>query len=136
MWYVLCSLLYTDPIFIIAHGGSLPRYVPVFPLIVVYACPDSHMCVIYSECSLIYSSIAMIASILLVETRLRDLEGCYGPYRTFLISNLTPEPDPVFRRSPFPKPGVALRVFLSYFVYPFKNKTKISGDSKSFSNNP
>ena len=40
--------------------------------------------------------------ILLVETHFRDLEGCYGFYRTFLISNLTPEPDPVFCRSPFP----------------------------------
>ena len=26
-------------------------------------------------------------------------------------------------------------VFLSYFIFPFKNKTKISGDSKSFSKN-
>ena len=53
---------------LIAHGGSLPGYVPIFPLIVVYACPDSHMCMIYYGHSLIYSSIAMIASILLVET--------------------------------------------------------------------
>ena len=28
--------------------------------------------------------------------------------------------------------GVTLRVFLFYFVFPLKNKTKISGDSKSF----
>ena len=28
--------------------------------------------------------------------------------------------------------GVTLRVFLSYFVFPFKNKIKISDDSKSF----
>ena len=41
--------------------------------------------------------------ILLVETHFRDLEGCYGPYRTFPISNLTPEPDPVFRRPIFSK---------------------------------
>ena len=31
--------------------------------------------------------------------------------------------------------GVTLRVFLSYFVFPFKNKIKISGDSKFFSKN-
>ena len=83
------------------HGGSLPMYVSIFPLIVVYACPDSHMCMIYPEYSLIYSSIAMIASILLVGTRLRDLEGCYGFCRTFPMSNWTPEPNPIFRRSPF-----------------------------------
>ena len=29
--------------------------------------------------------------------------------------------------------GVTFRVFLSYFVFPFKIKTKISGDSKPFS---
>ena len=71
--------------------------------------------------------------ILLVETRFRDLEGCYGLYRTFLISNLTPEPDPVFRKITFSKIRSCTLGFLSYFVYPFKNKTKISGDSKSFS---
>ena len=59
------------------------------------------------------------------------LEGRYGPYRTFPTSNLTPEPDPVFRRPSIPKYGVTFRVFLSYFFYPFKNKTKISGDFKS-----
>ena len=36
-----------------------------------------------------------------------------------------------FHRPVFPL-GVILRVFLSYFVFPFKNKTKISGDSKNF----
>ena len=41
--------------------------------------------------------------ILLVETHFRGLEGCYGLYRTFPISNLTPEPDPVFHRPSFPK---------------------------------
>ncbi|RVX21889.1 Pentatricopeptide repeat-containing protein [Vitis vinifera] len=33
----------------------------------------------------------------------RDLEGWYGLYHTFPISNLTPEPDPVFHIPPFPK---------------------------------
>ena len=33
------------------------------------------------------------------------------------------------------KHGVTFRIFLSYFVFPFKIKTKISGDSKPFSNN-
>ena len=36
---------------------------------------------------------------LLVDTRSRGLEGCYGLYRTF--RNLTPELDPVFLRPPF-----------------------------------
>ena len=86
----------------------------------------------HSGYSLIYSSTATSASFYQQRPDFRDLEGYYGLHRTFPISNLTPEPDPVFRRSPFPKPRVALRVFLSYFVYPFKNKTKISGDFKSF----
>ena len=42
--------------------------------------------------------------ILLVERPIfRDLEGCYGIYRTFPINNLTPKPDPIFHRPPFPK---------------------------------
>ena len=51
----------------------------------------------HSEHSLILSSISIDCFILLVETHFffRDLEGCYGLYRTFPISNLTPEPDPV-----------------------------------------
>ena len=36
--------------------------------------------------------------ILSVETHFRDLEGCYGLYHTFPISNLTPEPNLIFRR--------------------------------------
>ena len=56
-------------------------------------------------------------------------------HRTFPISNLTPGP-----RLDFPKPAFSyhkshLGVFLSYFVFPFKIKTKISGDSKPFSKN-
>ena len=120
----------------IAHCCLLPRYVPIFTLISVYACSDSHVCMIYSGYSLIHSSIVMIASILLVETRLRDLEGCYGFCHTFPTSNLTREADPVFRKSPFPKWGVTLRVFLSYFVYPFKKiKQKWVATPSHFSNN-
>ena len=33
----------------IAHGGSLPRYVLIFPLIVVYACLDSYVCMIIQD---------------------------------------------------------------------------------------
>ena len=40
--------------------------------------------------------------ILLVEIRFRGLKGCYDLYCTFPISNLIPEPNPVFRRSLFP----------------------------------
>ena len=45
-------------------------------------------------------------------------------YRTFSINNLTPGP-----RLGFPKPafflsGVTFRVFISYFVFPFKIKQK------------
>ena len=65
-----------------------------------------------------------VSFILLVETRFRDLEGCYSLYRTFPISNLTLEPDLVFHRPLFQKQGVTLRVFLSYFVYPLKIKQK------------
>ena len=50
-------------------------------------------------------------------------------HRTFPISNLTPESRLVFLSR------VILTVFLSYFVFPLKNKTKLSGDSKSFSKN-
>ena len=53
--YALASLL-------IAHGGSSPRYAPTFTLIIVQAYFDSHVCMIYSGYSLIYSSTAMIAS--------------------------------------------------------------------------
>ena len=50
-------------------------------------------------------------------------------YRTFPIGNLTSGP-----RFGFFRP--AFRVFfLSYFVFPFKIKTKISGDSKPFFKN-
>ena len=44
-----------------------------------------------------------VCFILLVETHFsKDLEGCYGLYRIFPISNLTPEPDPIFHRPTFP----------------------------------
>ena len=48
--------------------------------------------------------------------------------RTFLISNLTLGPNLIFIDLSFLS-RVIFRVFLSYFVYPLKNKTKISGDS-------
>ena len=41
--------------------------------------------------------------ILLVETDFRDLEECYGLYRTFPISNLTSEPNLIFHIPLFPK---------------------------------
>ena len=41
--------------------------------------------------------------ILLVEARFRGFKGCYDLYRTFPISNLTPELNPVFCRPPFSK---------------------------------
>ena len=51
------------------------------------------------------------------------------------MNNLTPGPRLGFSQTSFFLSGVTLRVFLSYFIFPFKNKTKISGDSKSFSKN-
>ena len=51
--------------------------------------------------------------------------------RTFLISNLTPKLIFVFTYSHFLIKNHT-QAFFSYFVFPFKNKTKISGDSKSF----
>ena len=73
---------------------------------------------------------------LLVETHFRGLDECYGFSRTFPISDLTPmtwppDPDLVFYRPVFHL-RVTFRVFLSYFIFPFKNKTKINDDSKFF----
>ena len=68
--------------------------------------------------------------ILLIETHFRDLEWCYSPYRTFLISNLTLESDPVFGDHLFQNKKSHLG-FSFLFYLPFKNKTKISGDFKS-----
>ena len=48
---------------------------------------------------------------------------------------MTPEPKLSFSQTCFFPPRATLKVFLSYFVFPFKNKIKISGDSKSFSKN-
>ena len=63
------------------------------------------------------------------------LKGCYGslPY----LPNKKPDPrtQTRFFTDPFFPSEVTLRVFLYHFVFPFKNKTKISGDSKSFSKN-
>ena len=53
-----------------------------------------------------------------------DLEGCYGLYRTFLISNLTPEPDPVFRRPPFPNKESHLGFFFLILFTLLKIKQK------------
>ena len=62
----------------------------------------------------------------------RDLEGCFRYfYRTFPMSNLTPGPDLVFHRPAFPNKESHLG-FAFLFCFPFKNKTKVSGDSKSF----
>ena len=47
-----CMLLFLNcalTSLLIAHGGSLPRYVPIFPLIVVYACLDSYVCMIIQD---------------------------------------------------------------------------------------
>ena len=87
-------------------------------------CPNSHMCMIYYVYSLIYLSIATIASILLVEIRLRDLEGYYGFCRTFSISNRTLNPIRLFVDYLFQNKKSHLGFFLSYFVYPFKIKQK------------
>ena len=60
-----CMLLFLNcalTFLLIAHGGSLLRYAPTFTLVIVQAYFDSHVCMIYSEYSLIYSSTAMIAS--------------------------------------------------------------------------
>ena len=43
----------------------------------------------------------------------RDLEGCYGPYRTFPISNLTLEHIFDFSQTIFSKQGITLRVFFN-----------------------
>ena len=51
------------------------------------------------------------------------------------ISNMTPEPKLSFSQTCFFPLKATLKVFLSYFVFPLKNKIKISGDSKSFSKN-
>ena len=73
---------------------------------------------------LIYSSIVMIASFYQQKPDFRDLEGCYGFYYTFPISNLTLEPDPVFSQPAFSKIRSHTQGFLSYFVYPLKIKQK------------
>ena len=78
-------------------------------------------------------SIVIRVSFYLVETHFRVLEGCYGFYRTFSISNLTPKPKfGFFHKPPFPNKESHLK-FSFLFCFPFKNKTKISGNSKSFS---
>ena len=53
-------------------------------------------------------------------------------HRTFPIVNLTLDPNSIFHRHVFPL-GVTFRVFFFLIIFPFKNKTKISGDSKNFS---
>ena len=54
-------------------------------------------------------------------------------HRTFLISNLTTGPRLGFSRPAFSYHESYLEFFLSYFVFLFKIKTKISGNSKPFS---
>ena len=95
--FVYCSLtMFHDSAFVIAAQVRIYSY---FALSLYMFC--------FSYCawsiwvfidSLIDCHVSFIS---LVETRLRDLEGCYGFYRTFPISNLTPEPDPVFHRPTF-----------------------------------
>ena len=72
---------------------------------------------------LIFQLIAMSGSPYLVETFFfRGLEGCYSLYRTFLISNLIPEPRLRFFADSFSKKsGVHLGV-LFLLVFLFKNK--------------
>ena len=48
---------------------------------------------------------------------------------------MTPEPKLSFSQTCFFPLKATLKVFLSYFVFPLKNKIKTSGDSKSFSKN-
>ena len=94
------------------------RYVSTHILFILYTCFDSNMCMIASSIHW-FSHWLSCQLHFISRDPFRDLEGCYGLYRTFPISNLTPEPDLVFHRPPFPKQGVTFRVFLSYFVYPF-----------------
>ena len=62
-----------------------------------------------------------------------DLEGCYGLYRTFPISNLTPSPDLVFFIDHIFQNKESHLGFSFLFCFSLKkNKTKISDDSKSF----
>ena len=56
-------------------------------------------------------------------------------HRTFPISNLTLGLKLGFSQTCFSFQELHLRFFLSNFVFPLKNKTKISGDSKSFYKN-
>ena len=53
----------------------------------------------------------------------RGLEGCYGLYRTFLISNLIPKPRLRFFANSFSKEkSRVLLGVLFLLVFPFKNK--------------
>ena len=53
-------------------------------------------------------------------------------HHIFPIGNLTPNPNSIFHRPIFSL-GVTFRIFfLSYFIFSFKNKIKVSRDSKSF----
>ena len=117
--------------FMIAHSWLPSRYASIHISLILYTYFASHIVHDWFD----YSSILIdchVSFILLVETRLRDLEGCYGFCRTFPISNLTPEPDPIFVDHLFQNKESHLG-FSFLFCLPFKNKTKISGDSKSFS---
>ena len=119
--FITCALtLFLDSAFVARGRGTHP--LPFQSISIAYF--DSHIVHDLGEYPLIFSQIATSASFYQQRPDFRDLEGCYGFYRTFPISNLTPEPDPVFHRPHFPKQGVTLRVFLSYFIYLLKIKQK------------
>ena len=86
------------------------------------------------SCSFDYFVLIDIHSVSIFDqTVCRDLEGRYGLYHTFPISNLTSMGIfGFFHKSHFPNKESHLG-FSFLFCLPFKNKTKISGNSKSFS---
>ena len=118
------------PHFLIAHCRLLPRYASALTLTIVHACFSFHCVIILVPIRFPYQ-LPWLLYFIGRDPLFRDLEGCYGLYRTFLISNLTSEPDLVFHWPPFPNNESHLG-FSFLFCLPFKNKTKISGDSKSF----
>ena len=106
--FITCALtLFLDSAFVARGRGTHP--LPFQSISIAYF--DSHIVHDLGEYPLTFSLIATSVSLYQQRLDFRDLEGCYGPYCTFPISNLTPELDQVFHRPPFPKQGVTFRVF-------------------------
>ena len=89
--------------FLIAHCGSLPKYVSTRILVILFACSDSHMCMIVLDIHWFTHQLSCQLHFISRDLDFRDLEGCYGLYCTFPISNLTPEPDSNFHIPHFPE---------------------------------